>query len=243
MKTVLILGAYSDIGEAIAKKFAIENYKLILGGRNLFALRRLGQEISIKYNIPVQTHQFDAFDYNSHQAYYSMLEEKPDVSVCVFGYLGDQKLAENDWSESERIIGANYLGTVSILNIIANDYERRGGGVIIGISSVAGERGRKSNYIYGSAKGAFSIFLDGMRNRLSKTNVHVMSVKPGFVDTKMTEHLNLPPALTASPEQVAEKIFKGYSQNKDTIYVLPIWQYIMFVIKLIPEQIFKKLNL
>jgi hypothetical protein len=129
------------------------------------------------------------------------------------------------------------------LNIIANDFEQRRSGVIIGVSSVAGDRGRGSNYMYGSAKAGFTAYLSGLRNRLAKSNVHVITVKPGFVRTRMTEGLPLPGPVTAKPEQVARDVFKAYRGRRNEVYTLWMWRYIMLVIKLIPEAIFKRLNL
>jgi decaprenylphospho-beta-D-erythro-pentofuranosid-2-ulose 2-reductase len=243
MKTVLVLGAYSDIAQATARKFASENFNLILAGRSQRKLVHLQQDIIIKFNVGVKIFQFDAADFSSHAAFYDKLGERPDITICVIGYLGEQATAQKSWEETYKILTANYIGVISILNIIANEYEEAKSGAVIGVSSVAGERGRQSNFIYGSSKGGFSIYLDGLRNRLYKSNAHVLSVKPGFVATKMTEGLDLPKTLTANPEQVADAIFKGYIKKKDTVYVLSMWRYIMFIIKIIPERFFKKLKL
>jgi short-subunit dehydrogenase len=186
---------------------------------------------------------FDALDFNSHQVFYESLSEKPDIVICVFGLLGDQRVAESDWAASLQIIHSNYTGAVSILNIVANDFARRRKGTIVGISSVAGERGRQSNYLYGSAKAGFTAYLSGLRNRLFAHGVHVITVKPGFVKTKMIEGLKTPGPLTASPKSVAQKISKAIIQKKDTVYVLPIWALVMMVIRSIPEAIFKRLKL
>ena len=129
------------------------------------------------------------------------------------------------------------------METIAADFEQRNEGTICGISSVAGERGRKSNYLYGSAKAGFSEYLSGLRNRLAKSNVHVVTVKPGFIDTKMTEGMPLPAPLTAQPEQVAKDIFKACMKKKNVIYTLWMWRWIMAIIRNIPEPIFKKLDL
>jgi decaprenylphospho-beta-D-erythro-pentofuranosid-2-ulose 2-reductase len=243
MKTVLVLGAYSDIARATATKFASENFNLILAGRSKTKLIQLQQDIIIKFKVSVKVFQFDAADCSSHAAFYDNLGDRPDITICVVGYLGEQAVAQNSWDEACKILTANYIGLVSILNIIANEYEETKSGAIIGVSSVAGERGRQSNFIYGSSKGGFSIYLDGLRNRLYKSNVHVLSIKPGFVATKMTEGLDLPKALTATSEQVADAIYKGYIKKKDIVYTLPIWKYIMLIIKIIPERFFKKLKL
>ena len=243
MKSVLVLGANADIAKALSHKFASEGFNIILAARDLVRLEVVRRDIAIKYNVNTQVEYFDALDYESHNRFYAGLNIVPDVTVCVFGYLGDQKAGEKEWHEAHKILQTNFMGAVSILNIVGNDYEERKMGCIIGISSVAGERGRQSNYLYGSAKAGFSIYLGGLRNRLSKANVQVISVKPGFVATKMTEDLDLPKLLTASPTQVANKVFSSYEKRKNIIYVLPVWRWIMLIIKIIPESIFKKMNL
>jgi hypothetical protein len=163
--------------------------------------------------------------------------------ISAIGYLGDQEKAQNDFRESNQIINTNYTGIVSLINIIANDFERRGSGFIVGISSVAGDRGRKSNYLYGSAKAAFTTYLSGLRNRLFKANVHVLTVKPGFVNTQMTAKMDLPKKLTAQPEDVAKSIFDAQNSNKDLLYTKWTWKWIMMLIKIIPEFKYKKINL
>jgi short-subunit dehydrogenase len=161
----------------------------------------------------------------------------------VFGYLGDQERAQQDFAESRKIIESNYVGAVSILNVVAEDYHRKGNGVIVGVSSVAGDRGRQSNYVYGSAKAGFTAYLSGLRNRLMKGNVHVMTLKPGFIKTKMVAGLHTPPALTALPDKLATYVYKAIGKKRNVVYYLPLWRYIMTIIVLIPESIFKKLKL
>ena len=243
MKTILILGATSDVAVAIARRFANENYTLLLAGRDEETMKRTARDISIRAQADVRTIYFDAEDTRSHRDFYYSLDVTPDVSVCVFGYLGDQQKAQTDWQEAARIIQVNYTGAVSILNIIASDYARNGKGTIVGISSVAGERGRQSNYLYGSAKAGFTAYLSGLRNRLYGMGVHVVTVKPGFINTKMTEGLNLPKPITAEPSHLGKAIFNAVQKKKNVIYVLPAWRLIMLVIRLIPEGIFKKLKL
>jgi short-subunit dehydrogenase len=165
------------------------------------------------------------------------------MTICIFGYLGDQQLAESDWTECIRILQTNYTGAVSILNLIANEYASKGSGLIAGISSVAGERGRQSNYFYGSAKAGFTAYLSGLRNRLFHKNVHVLTVQPGFVYTKMTENMPLPGLLTATPEGVAAVVYRAILKKKNVVYVKGFWRWIMLIIKSIPEFMFKKLKL
>lgn len=243
MKRLLVLGATSDIAKAVAKRFAAEKTDLILACRNPEDIQPFAQDLSIRSEINVITVPFDALDFTSHRAFYDSLPDHPDATICVFGYLGDQRTAETDLEETLRIINTNYTGAVSILNIVSEDYSKRGTGNIIGVSSVAGERGRQSNYIYGSAKSGFTAYLSGLRHRLIGKGVKVISVKPGFVSTKMTENLKLPFLLTATPEKVAEDIFKAYKTGKKEIYSIFLWRYIMMIIKLLPESIFLKTSL
>lgn len=243
MNHVLILGATSDIAKAVAYEYACHGDNLTLAARSPDRLAAVASDIQIRHKVMVETVAFEALDYSSHAAFYQNLEPKPDVAICVFGYLGQQELGQSDFVEAARIINTNYTGAVSILNIIADDFVRRQSGTIIGLSSVAGDRGRQSNYLYGSAKAGFTAYLSGLRNRLYKANVRVITVKPGFVRTRMTAGLNLPNSLTAEPQQVARNIFRAYRQNRDILYVLPVWQYIMLIIRHLPEFVFKRLNL
>jgi short-subunit dehydrogenase len=228
---------------AIARHFASKKYDVQLAARNVASLSALQQDLQIRYEITAGAYTFDATDFSSHVTFYAGLPVKPDVTISVFGYLGDQEKAQSDWQEAARIIQTNYTGAVSILNIVAEDYVVRGTGTIVGISSVAGERGRQSNYIYGSAKAGFTAFLSGLRNRLFHKGVHVVSVQPGFVYTRMTEHLTLPPLLTAQPQDVANDVYKAVVRKKNVLYTKWFWRYIMLIIKFIPEGIFKKLKL
>jgi decaprenylphospho-beta-D-erythro-pentofuranosid-2-ulose 2-reductase len=242
-ENVLILGATSDMAVAIARQLAIEGYSLTLAGRNTERLSVIEGDVRIRHKAMVTSVHFDALDFQSHQAFYDSLPEKPDVVVCVFGLLGDQQEAEKDWPGCLAILNSNYTGAVSILNVAANDFERRKKGIIVGISSVAGDRGRQSNYLYGSAKAGFTAYLSGLRNRLFRHGVHVITVKPGFVKTKMIEGLTTPGPLTASPKKVGTAISKAIAKKKNTIYVIGIWRLIMMVICFVPEEIFKRLKL
>lgn len=243
MPTVLILGASSDMAVAIAKKFASEGFDIQLAARNSSRLQPLQSDLSIRHNITATLHEFDAERTESHEAFFSSLQPRPDITICVFGYLGEQKKAESDWKECSRIIQVNYTGAVSILNLVANAYADDGRGIIAGISSVAGERGRQSNYFYGSAKAGFTAYLSGLRNRLFHHKVHVLSVQPGFVYTRMTEGMPLPKPLTAKPEEVASVIYKAILKKKNVVFVKWFWRWIMLIIKSIPEFMFKKLKL
>jgi len=243
MPSVLLLGAASDMSVALAKKFASKGYSVQLAARNVSRLQPLISDMAIRYNCAVSAHEFDALKWDSHPSFFEGLDPKPDVVICVFGYLGDQEEARKNWAEAERIIQTNYTGALSILNLVANYYETKKQGVIVGISSVAGERGRQSNYIYGSAKAGFTAYLSGLRNRLYKEGVQVISIQPGFVYTKMTENLTLPKMLTASPDEVAEGIYQAVLKKKNTVYIKWFWRWIMLIIRSIPEPLFKKMKL
>lgn len=243
MSWLLVLGAKSDIGKAIAHKFAKNKFDIILAARDYAGLAGDARDLEIRYGVRTATLRFDAADTGSHPHLFGDMDPEPFGVVCVLGYMGDQQKAEQDFAETKKIIDANYTGCVSILNIFANSFEKRKTGFIIGISSVAGDRGRQSNYIYGSAKAGFSAYLSGLRNRLSRSGVDVITVKPGFVNTKMTEGMDLPPILTAQPEEAAEDIYNAWKKGKDVIYTKWFWRYLMLVIKNIPEKIFKKLKL
>jgi short-subunit dehydrogenase len=242
-KNVLILGASSDLAAALAVQFALHKYSITIAGRDIEKLAVMASDLQIRYTVPVYTAEFDALDFDSHSHFYNNLAIKPDVAICVFGLLGDQELAQDDWSKAALILNSNFNGAVSILNVIANQFEKNRSGVIVGISSVAGERGRQSNYLYGSAKAGFTAYLSGLRNRLFKSNVHVMTVKPGFMKTRMIEGMKTPKPLTATPEVAAKKIFKATQSRVNVMYVLPIWKWVMLIIRNIPEGIFKKLRL
>lgn len=243
MSRVLIVGAKSDIAKAIAHKYAAEGYDLILAARNADELKTLVSDIEIRSQRKVETAELDILDFDSHQKFYDSLSEKPVGVISAVGYLGSQVLAQKEFSEAKKITETNYLGIVSLFDIIANDFEARGSGFMVGISSVAGDRGRKSNYFYGAAKAAFSAYLSGLRNRLSAVNVQVLTVKPGFVATRMTEGMDLPEKLTAQPEQVANDIFKAQQKGRSVIYTKWIWRWIMLIIVHIPEWKFKGMSL
>jgi decaprenylphospho-beta-D-erythro-pentofuranosid-2-ulose 2-reductase len=243
MSNLLVLGATSDVAQALAHRFAAHGFNIVLAARETDRLASVMSDLEIRYNVQVHTVEFNALNYDDHVRFYDDLPEKPDVVACVFGYLGSQDVAQADFREAEKIIDTNYTGAVSVLNLVANDFEKRRSGSIIGISSVAGDRGRQSNYIYGSAKAAFTAYLSGLRNRMFKSNVHVMTVKPGFIRTKMTAGLPLPAPVTATPEQVASDVFRAYQKQGNLVYTLWMWQFIMLIIRHIPETIFKRLNL
>lgn len=243
MSFVLIVGANSDIAKACAREYAKNGYDLYLASRESNRLDSFKKDLEVRTGRVVKLFDLDILDFDSHQAFWDSLDEKPLGVISAVGYLGNQKRAQSDFGEAKKIIDTNYTGVVSLFNIIADDFESRRSGFIIGISSVAGDRGRKSNYIYGSAKAALSVYLSGLRNRLYEAQVQVVTVKPGFVATKMTEGMDLPEKLTAQADEVARDIFNAQQKGKDILYTKWIWRYIMLIIRMIPEWQFKKMSI
>lgn len=234
---VMILGANSDIAKELAIYFAKEGFNLYLASRNIKSLENLKNFVKSKYNIQVKILEFDACNFKTHAKFYKNLKIKPLGTIISFGYLGNQIKAQENFEESKKIFDTNFLGASNILEIISKDLEKKKKGFIIAISSVAGDRGRKSNYFYGASKGAFNIYLQGLTSRLSKSKINVLTVKPGFVDTKMTKHLNLNKKLTAKPKEVAKDIYNANKKRKKIIYTRWFWRPIMFLIKFFPRNI------
>jgi len=243
MSYVLIIGAKSDIAKEVARVYAKNGFSLYLAARGIETLDDFASDIKLRNSVDVKLKEFDMVDFENHQSFYENLSPKPHGVIVVAGFMANQKECEKDFGKTLQTINVNYTGAVSILNIIANDFEKRKDGFIVGVSSVAGDRGRKANYIYGSSKAAFSAYLSGLRNRLYSSNVQVLTVKPGFVATKMTAGLDLPAKLTAQPEDVALDIFKAQQKGKNVVYTKWIWRYVMMVIKMIPEWKFKGMSI
>lgn len=243
LKTVLIIGASSDIARQLGHVYGKNGYNLVLAGRNTSPLEDDVADLSIRYDVKASTLQLDVTDYDSHDETLAPLAKDLAGVICVAGYLGDHDLAKTDWNECSRILNTNYTGCVSVLNTIASVFQERKSGWIVGISSVAGDRGRQSNYFYGSAKAGFSAYLSGLRNAMFPHGVQVLTVKPGFVATKMTEGLDLPKPLTGSAKQVATSIFKAQRKKKSVLYTIWPWFWIMLIIRNIPEFMFKKMKL
>ena len=238
-KTVLILGAKSDIGIAIARKFALEGYDIQLAGRNFEEVESIKKDLQTRFDVNIKAYDFDTINYSRYLDFINKLKNLPDVVICTIGNMPPQKFCEENLDLRTNVFRANFEGPANILSEIANLFEKRSCGTIVGISSVAGERGRASNYMYGSAKAGFTAFLSGLRNRLYKSNVNVITVLPGPVFTKMTKGLPLPKLLTNTKENVADDIFKAVINKKDIVYTSKIWKLLIFIIKLIPEGIFK----
>lgn len=236
---VLIIAATSDIGAALAHGYARRGCALILAARDAAALAPLASDLALRHNVGVRVVACDVTTTDPDR-FFDELGVVPGTVVMVAGLLGDQQQAAADTAHADAIMATNYNGPARLLLAAAR---RMTGGTIIGISSVAGDRGRASNFVYGSAKAGFSAFLSGLRNAHFKTGLHVLTVKPGFVATKMTAAMNLPPLLTAQPAAVADAIIKAQLRGRNVIYTKPVWWLIMTIIRHIPEVIFKRLSL
>ncbi len=242
MAHVLFLGGGSDIARALEREYARAGCGVFLAGRDVGEMRNIAEDLSVRYGIDAIPLRFDVTDYPSHRAFYEALDPKPLGVVCAAGCLGSQRTAQEEFEEARKIVATNYLGWISILNIIAADLERRKEGFIVGIGSVAGDRGRASNYIYGSAKAGFAAYLSGLRGRLAASGVQVLTAKPGFVKTKMTAHLGLPGRLTTEAAEAARDIFRAQRAGRDVVYTKGIWRIVMAAIAHIPERFFKNIK-
>ena len=240
----LVLGAKSAIAQAIVER--LDGYDFALAARECTELEPFAADLRLKRSCRVELIEFDALDFAALAHLPQQVHERVgpfDLVVLAFGYLGDARAAQRDTDEIAHILNANLTGAAIGLAHLANYLEEKGTPAgIIALSSVAGDRGRKSNYAYGAAKGGLSIFLQGLRHRLAATSVHVLTVKPGFVDTPMTEGLD-GLFLVASPDRVAADIVRAYRQKKDVLYTPFFWRWIMLAVKSIPERIFKRLKL
>ncbi|WP_027387731.1 SDR family NAD(P)-dependent oxidoreductase [Chryseobacterium gregarium] len=241
---MIVLGSTSEVAQAFVEEALNQGErfeKIYLLTSNKETAERFARHIDVKF---LQQAEVIELDLMKKIDYMRFEKISSNLLFCATGYLGEgteEGLYDN--KNTEMIIDVNYSKLVPVMNYFAHKFESRRSGTIIGLSSVAGDRGRQSNFIYGSAKAAFTAYLSGLRNYLFDKKVHVMTVKPGFMATKMTEGLPLNPALTATPKQAAASIFKAYKHQKNVAYVLPVWGIIMIIIRNIPEFIFKKLKL
>lgn len=246
MKRVLIIGATSAIATACARLWAEQGSEFFLVARSAEKLEEVSADLTARGAKSVTLHCMDATDFAAHGP---MLEScttampQIDIALIAHGTLPDQKACEQDVSVALAELSSNGTSVIRLLTLLANQFETQRCGTLAVISSVAGDRGRPSNYLYGTAKAAVSTFCEGLRARMFKVGVHVVTIKPGFVDTPMTRGLALPAALLATPEQVAALIVKGINKRSDTLYVPGFWRLIMLVIKNIPGIVFKRLNL
>lgn len=245
MKKILIIGAGSAIAEATARMFAERGDSLFLVGRKANVLETMCADLKVRGAGAVGMHTLDANDSSAHEA---MLQDAQlslgglDVVLIAHGTLSDQKKCERSVELTMQEINTNALSAVAILTRVANTFEALEAGTIVVISSVAGDRGRQSNYVYGSAKALVTAFTSGLRQRLFKSGVSVVTIKPGFVDTPMTAAFPKG-ALWAKPQKIAAGIVSAVDRSGTVLYLPSFWRPIMFIIRCIPESIFRKLKL
>lgn len=243
---VVILGATSAMARGAANAFARRGYNLVLAARDEDEAGRLAADLRVRHGVGATALCFDALDFGGHSAFVQRCVQAADgtlAGVAFFsGYMADQKSAQECTDVARRTVDINLTAAMSLLERFAAQFEAQQSGFIAGVSSVAGDRGRQSNYIYGAAKAGFSAYLQGLRNRLHGAGVQVTTIKPGFVDTRMT--WGLPGLfLVASPQTAGEAIVKAVEKRKDTAYVPWFWRCIMAIIRLVPEWQFKRMKL
>jgi decaprenylphospho-beta-D-erythro-pentofuranosid-2-ulose 2-reductase len=240
---VLIVGATSGIAQELAKQFAGRGFDLVLAARDQEELQILAADAKIrglKYGVQVQTLSFSALDYESHAAFWKECGDVDGV-ICCFGLLEGEIEARSDWEHCRKLLEINFNANVSLLNLVANDFEARKHGFIAVLGSVAGDRGRSANYIYGSAKSGLATYAEGLRQRLFHSGVSVTTIKPGPVDTGMTWGMDKLPLLVP-PEKVASDIYRGLRRKADVVYSPLPWRVIMAIMRFVPARIWKKLK-
>ena len=245
MQKVLIIGATSAIAQEVAKLYANSGSQLYLVARNTEKLEQVAQDLKVRGATAVATYSCDLTETTRHDEILRVADKTLDgidITLIAHGTLPDQKDCESSIDTTLQEFQINLISVVSLLTLLANYFEKQGKGCIAVISSVAGDRGRQSNYVYGAAKGGLTIFLQGLRNRLSKAGVCVLTIKPGFVITPMTENFKKG-ILWAQPQQVAKAIVSAIRRRKNVIYVPWFWRWIMLVIRNIPENVFKRMSL
>lgn len=241
-RPVLILGAGSDIARALAAEFAREGHPVQLAARDPERLERDRADLALRSRGDITAHSFDALETDGFDGFLDGLPAQPHIVVSAVGFMGDQDENAGDPDLTEKIIASNFTGPALILEIAARRMaELDADTAVIGISSVAGDRGRAKNYVYGSAKAGFSAYLSGLRQKYARTRVHVMTVKPGFVHTAMTEGMDLPGALTTTPDALAPKILRALEARRMVYYDLK-WWLVMAIIKMVPERIFSRMR-
>ncbi len=234
MGSILVIGGNSDIGYATAKVFAQNRYNVHLVSRNTSQLEIKRKEIENLYKVDCKITTLDILNKDNVNNFFNENLESPNVILIAVGYI------EVDEKNYEQIASINYVSPMVFIEKSLIKYKiQKKLDTIIGISSVAGDRGKKRGSIYTSSKSAFSSYLDGLRQRLYSDKIHVITVKPGWVKTKMTKNLKLPKVFFAKVNYVGNKIFKSYKSKKNTLYVPGYWSIIMFFYKMIPEKIFK----
>jgi decaprenylphospho-beta-D-erythro-pentofuranosid-2-ulose 2-reductase len=241
----LVLGATSSIAIATMRQLAGPNTRFMLVARNRDRLTAVAQDLHTRGALEVDTWVMDLDDTAAHGEMLASAAERLqriDLALIAHGVLGDQQAAEADFEAAAAVLHTNFISAVSLLTWLGNYFQAQRGGTLAVVSSVAGDRGRKSNYVYGASKAALNVFLEGLRNRIDRDGVQVLTIKPGFVATPMTAHV-AKNALFASPQQVAHGICKAIEQRRDVAYVPWFWALIMLLVRSIPSRFFKKMNL
>ena len=244
-KNILIIGATSAIAEATARLFARQGHRLYLLGRNQRRLSAIAKDLKVRGAASVDCQPFEAGRVQEHKrlidaAFAAM--KTIDITLIAQGALPAQAACEADFAKTLAVLEANGISALSLLTHLANRLEAQGSGALAVITSVAGERGRQSNYIYGAAKGLVSIYLQGLRARLHGAGVQVLDARPGLVDTPMTAAF--PKGLLwASPEQVARGLVAALRRRRALAYLPGYWRWIMLIIRLMPEALLRRLNL
>lgn len=236
-KTVLILGANSDVAKQCIKQYVAKGFSIIAASRNTNSLENFIQQNNI--NSKVSALSFDAADFDSHQKIYDQLPIKPHLVVYAAGFLVNNEKALTDFKGAQQMMTVNYMGAVSILNIIAMDESNKNLERIIGLSSLSGVRGRKSNFVYGSTKAAFTTYLAGLRQELVQRNITVNVLVSGYINTKINTGLDLNKNLLMEPDYVAKHIVNA--GNSFTIVPNFKWKIIYFILKILPESLVAKL--
>ena len=245
MKKVLIIGATSSIAEHCARIWAARGDELYLVARNEAHVQTIAADLKVRGASSVAINCVDLNEMDRHVELLDAAENamsSVDIVLAAHGTLSNQKLCEKSVSETLAEIQTNALSTISLLTLIANRFEAKREGTICVISSVAGDRGRASNYVYGSAKAMITAFTSGLRQRLYKSNVAVVTIKPGFVDTPMTAEFKKG-FLWAKPKKIAVNIVKAIDKKKTDVYLPIYWSVIMIIIKMIPASVFKLVKL
>ena len=241
---VLVIGATSAIAKATARLYADRNAELFIIGRNEERLQELMCDLQIRSTSPVGRRVLDVTKQKEHEdaieQAYDFLEHI-DVALICHGSLPDQEACESDYEMAEKEITINGLSVVSLLTLLARKLKDQRHGILAVITSVAGDRGRQPNFVYGAAKSMVSTYLQGLRGNLHPFNVHVVDIRPGLVDSPMTAHFKKGPLWTA-PELVATKIVSGIDSKSHTVYVPSYWRIIMAVLRSIPEILFKRIK-
>ncbi|SHH18087.1 SDR family oxidoreductase [Ferrimonas marina] len=242
---IVIFGATSAVAKHLARQHAERGDHLTLIGRNSQKLGVLAADLAVRGAEDVRVRVQDLAELDGCEPLINDLWQQgpePDVAYFFQGVLPDQQACQQSMETTLSALQINTLGIMALLTPLANRFEQRGAGALVVVSSVAGDRGRQSNYVYGTSKAALNTFLQGLRNRLSKSGVRVLTIKPGFIDTPMTAEMKKGP-LWAEPQTIASGILKSLEHNRNEVYLPWFWQGIMTVIKLIPEPLFKRMSL